>query len=150
MNYEFEHYRFRIRGIRIVLFVSLVIIIMLAGQSDAQNFKNDQLRYPRVRAAAADKEAQIKKLFKDKSISYPPQNIFIRIFKREMVLELWARSDKNDSFSLVKNYHICNRSGTLGPKRNSECGVRNTTPHRSKTWARKNTKDVFSRSQRGR
>ena len=40
--------------------------------------------------------------------------VFIRIFKRESVLEVWLQSGR--SFKLFHSYPICNWSGRLGPK----------------------------------
>ena len=40
--------------------------------------------------------------------------VFIRIFKQESELELWA--ENGDAYLLVKRYPICKWSGTLGPK----------------------------------
>ena len=40
--------------------------------------------------------------------------VFIRIFKKEKQLEVWAR--KGLSYNLFKTYTICHHSGTLGPK----------------------------------
>ena len=40
--------------------------------------------------------------------------IYIRIFKKEKKLELWAKVDKK--FKLYKTYRICTFSGELGPK----------------------------------
>lgn len=42
--------------------------------------------------------------------------VLIRVFKEEKVLELWKRT-KHGTYALVKDYSICNHSGTLGPKR---------------------------------
>lgn len=41
--------------------------------------------------------------------------IFIRIFKRSEVLEVWVQSD-NYKYKLFKKYNICYFSGDLGPK----------------------------------
>ncbi len=40
--------------------------------------------------------------------------VFIRIFKKESLLELWMRSGKQ--FTLLKTYPICKWSGHIGPK----------------------------------
>ena len=87
-------------------------------------FKEDQKKYSRVRTAYHEKESQIKKLFAEKNLPYPPKKIFIRIFKKENLLELWAFSGQDSRFHLVKKYKVCSysgkenpASGTLGPKR---------------------------------
>lgn len=42
--------------------------------------------------------------------------VFIRIFKREGVLETWMRGRGDARFRLLKTWPICAWSGTLGPK----------------------------------
>ena len=49
---------------------------------------------------------------KVESISGKP--VFIRIFKKENMLELWYKKDQK--YSLFKEYTICTWSGSLGPK----------------------------------
>lgn len=44
----------------------------------------------------------------------PRAPIFMRVFKREFELELWAK--RNDRFEHFATYPICNWSGRLGPK----------------------------------
>ncbi|RKU21751.1 hypothetical protein C6500_05725 [Candidatus Poribacteria bacterium] len=85
--------------------------------SEPQPFKDKQQRYPRVRTAFQEKGNQLRSLFADHGISYPPQKLFIRVFKREKILEVWAFSTADAVFKLVKSYPICRTSGNLGPKR---------------------------------
>ncbi len=42
--------------------------------------------------------------------------VFIRIFKDEKLLELWIRPASDDQYHLLKIYDICTYSGSLGPK----------------------------------
>ena len=49
-------------------------------------------------------------------------NLFIRAFKKEAQLEVWANSPKQETFQLIKTYAICASSGTLGPKRKQSDG----------------------------
>ena len=44
----------------------------------------------------------------------PFRRVFLRVFKREGVMELWAGGDR---MSLMRTYPIAAMSGTLGPKR---------------------------------
>jgi murein L,D-transpeptidase YafK len=80
-------------------------------------FKEDQLRCKRVRSAVHEKEEYLKSLFARIGLAYPPRQIFIRAFKEEKVLELWARVSPDREFVLIKTYDICSLSGGLGPKR---------------------------------
>lgn len=100
-----------------IVLIALCFLGADNGYVFAQSIKEEQLRYPRVRDAYKEKETLIRDLFLQKQINYPPQNIFIRIFKEEEILELWARSKPRDQFTLIKEYKICHRSGDLGPKR---------------------------------
>jgi murein L,D-transpeptidase YafK len=89
----------------------------LGGEAMAQPaFKQRQLEYPRVRAAFIEKEPRLKTRYSEKGLRYPPANIFIRIFKREKQLEVWAGSGQN-GYQLAEIYDICSSSGGLGPKR---------------------------------
>jgi len=42
--------------------------------------------------------------------------VFIRIFKKENLLELWTKIDKSEKYQLYKTYEVCTWSGGLGPK----------------------------------
>ena len=62
-------------------------------------------------------EDSLKQQFKDKKLTWPPQNVFIRSFKYDRVLELWVKNKNVDSFTLFKTYKVCMESGSIGPKR---------------------------------
>lgn len=81
------------------------------------DFKKDQLRYMRVRTAYAQKEKQMQYLLQQSGVSSSDFEVYIRVFKHEKELELWAKDDKMDAFKLIKTYPICKTCGTLGPKR---------------------------------
>jgi len=50
-------------------------------------------------------------------LSYPASTVFLRAFKHERSLELWAANHRDDPHVLVATYPFCAASGTLGPKR---------------------------------
>ncbi len=81
-----------------------------------KGFRAEQLKYPRVREAIMEKESILSKLYADKNVSLKSANIFIRIFKEENDLELWAKNKEDKSYVLIKTFKICAQSGTLGPK----------------------------------
>ena len=85
--------------------------------TEPQSFKEKQQRYPRVRVAFAEKDRSLRSLFVDQGIPYPPEKLFIRVFKQEKILEVWAWSTSDAVFKRVKHYPICRTSGNLGPKR---------------------------------
>jgi murein L,D-transpeptidase YafK len=103
------------RNIPIVPIIAIIAILSLS-QLHA-DFLQDQLKYPRVRAAKTEKSELIRDTFKKKAVDYPPAEIFIRIFKLDRAVELWARSANMKAFRLIKTWEICSLSGHAGPKR---------------------------------
>jgi murein L,D-transpeptidase YafK len=92
----------------------IILCIMLAQQP---SFKDTQLTNTRVRAAYAEKEAAIKKMFSDKGLSYSGFKLFLRAFKKEEKLEVWIKEKGKATYSILHTYQICSSSGELGPKR---------------------------------
>lgn len=43
--------------------------------------------------------------------------LFLRAFKKEQVLEIWAKNKSAKTFTKIKTYDFCTTSGVLGPKR---------------------------------
>jgi murein L,D-transpeptidase YafK len=82
----------------------------------AEDFATHQNRAPRVMQARADKEAVVRKLFKTAGIDYPPTRLFLRAFKKERQIEVWAGGALGP-LTLVSTYPVCATSGELGPKR---------------------------------
>ena len=81
-----------------------------------QTFRDLQWKFPRVRAAAAEKDSLLRERFQAKHLPYPPHAILLRAFKKEASLELWATAAEQP-YVLVHEYRICTSSGVLGPKR---------------------------------
>ncbi len=80
-------------------------------------FHDQQFRYPRVRAAAAAKGTAVEAAFRAAGVAWPPREIYLRGFKMEQELELWARGSRSEGFRRVAAYPICAGSGRSGPKR---------------------------------
>lgn len=80
-------------------------------------FALDQLRNERVHEARVATRFTIKRLFHEKGLRYPAEEIYLRIFKRERSLELWVRPTGQETYALLKTYSICALAGDLGPKR---------------------------------
>jgi murein L,D-transpeptidase YafK len=80
-------------------------------------FTQTQLQYDRVLEARLQMRYGIKKLFRERGLRYPAADIYLRVFKREHVLELWVRPEGDTIFSMLRTYPICAMSGELGPKR---------------------------------
>lgn len=70
----------------------------------------------RVNRARVQNEKIIAQKFQDAGLPYPVRELFLRWFKREAVVELWAREDRGP-FRLVASYEILATSGGPGPKR---------------------------------
>ena len=98
------------------ILIPLVLLILFAF-APPTGFKKDQLRYPRVRQAYADKEQSMKVLLKEKGIDIGKMEIFLRAFKKDKELELWGKNKTDTKFKLLKTFDICRSSGYLGPKR---------------------------------
>lgn len=79
-------------------------------------YMRDQLRYPRVVEAWVSKRFNVIDMFEAQGVTYPAAEVFLRVFKKERAVELWARSPNQGEFTLIKSYEICALSD-LGPKR---------------------------------
>lgn len=80
-------------------------------------FKDEQLKNARVKAAYKEKQALLAQLYQNKKIDELSLEIYLRAFKEEKIIEVWARDKNKPSFSLLTTYNFCQTSGTLGPKR---------------------------------
>jgi len=80
------------------------------------NFKTNQLQNSRVKEAYQAKEKEVLETLKKHNIETKTLEIFIRVLKKEQIIELWARN-RNEKFVFLKNFQICSSSGVLGPKR---------------------------------
>jgi murein L,D-transpeptidase YafK len=104
---------------RKILYLALACIAIFspALKNPGSSFAEQQLQNPRVAVAKKEKESVLKQLCKEKGIVYPVKNIFIRVFKKEAELEVWAKNPTGKAFKLLKTYKVCTVSGVLGPKR---------------------------------
>lgn len=95
----------------------IMLLVLLLCSFSADTFKQDQLKYPRVREAYQSKEASVLSLLKSKNIQRDKLQIYIRAFKSEKEIELWGKNRTDQKYQLIKKYAICRTSGVLGPKR---------------------------------
>jgi murein L,D-transpeptidase YafK len=73
---------------------------------------------------AMDREAEARALalpqlqtrFREAGLTYPARSVFLRVYKFERVLELWAHNDDKAPFRLIHAYPILAASGHAGPK----------------------------------
>jgi murein L,D-transpeptidase YafK len=82
----------------------------------APTFRERQLQFPRVRNAYAAGAAEVTRLLEARGV-HTLAEAFIRVFKREQLLEVWARDAHAERFVLIQTYPVCGTSGELGPKR---------------------------------
>jgi murein L,D-transpeptidase YafK len=95
----------------------LYLLISCSFVFMTDSFKSQQQKFFRVKTAYHEKQTAIKDLFSLKGIDINSASIFIRVFKKEAQLEIWAKTPNHKSFLLVKTYEICTSSGVVGPKR---------------------------------
>jgi murein L,D-transpeptidase YafK len=77
------------------------------GKSDAKS----------RRRSARKRTQEVRKVFEDAEIEWPPAEIYLRAFKAEGELELWATSEVGEEMKPVVTWKLCALSGELGPKR---------------------------------
>lgn len=94
------------------------ILLFLSGviQCQNSNFLSAQLKFSRVKTAWKNSEKTILTNLKKEEIEKNQVHIFIRAFKTEGILEVWAKNKSQTTFHLLKTYEICASSGTIGPK----------------------------------
>ncbi len=102
-----------------IIYTLFVFSMVLADTSSllAPSFLQTQLQHHRVRTARSEKDATLQKIFDEKGLQYPPKSLFMRVFKSEHIIELWAANEPDTPLTLVKSYDVCAMSGDLGPKR---------------------------------
>jgi murein L,D-transpeptidase YafK len=88
-----------------------------SAQDDSASFRNYQFSSSRVSAAWNKYDDTLRIAFAEKGLSWPAKDIFLRAFKSQNELELWARDNRALPYTRVKTFKICALSGTLGPKR---------------------------------
>jgi len=93
-----------------------VLSILMFLLFSAGDFKSEQMKYARVKEAYQDKEQSLRQLYQEKGVDFSAFSLFIRVFKYEKELELWARNNKG-KYTLINTYEVCSASGYPGPKR---------------------------------
>ena len=98
----------------VAVFIVSVSLQLANGQT---SFLENQKSYPRVAFAIKVKEDTLRKQFEAARLQWPPKQIYIRSFKYDSQLEVWARNNTKEPYKLFKTYKVCALSGGLGPKR---------------------------------
>jgi murein L,D-transpeptidase YafK len=100
---------------------ALLFMLPLPARAEEKSPRFEPTRaqqdYSRVRDARANRTEDLRALFREKDLDYPPAQVLLRIFKQDDVVELWVQPAAKQPFVHLKDYAVCARSGTLGPKR---------------------------------
>lgn len=80
-----------------------------------KGFKQQQLKFERVRDAYASKWTSLNKELKDAGFGNGYE-LYIAAYKAEGKVEIWLKTAKQTKFTFFKSYNFCEHSGTLGPK----------------------------------
>lgn len=83
--------------------------------SRAEDLDSMLAMYPKAAQAASNTDAYWNQLLKEKGLSFPPVRLYMRVFKEEKEMEIWA-SNGTEPFTLIKTYEVCMIPGQLGPK----------------------------------
>lgn len=97
-------------------FYLIVCFLLFSVKVFAQTFVEQQLKNERVKVAKSETDSTVQGLFAARRLTYPPKKVFVRIFKAEYLLELWAENPETKTFVCIKTYPVCAMSGVLGGK----------------------------------
>jgi murein L,D-transpeptidase YafK len=81
------------------------------------DFLKQQLLFPRVRGAQAAAGPKVEAQLRRYGIDPRRVEIFMRLIKTRVALEIWARNVGDERFQLLSAYPLAATSGNLGPKR---------------------------------
>jgi len=107
----------------LALLAAAVLLTFCAPSSPMRTpdpaFRQQQLLFPRVRAAYGIHQTCLHALLKENNIQPERLELFLRAFKVGRRLEVWGREQDAGRFVLLRTYWLAGTSGTLGPKRRS-------------------------------
>ena len=101
------------------LLILLFTIFFLGAGLTSGTYREKQMKYTRVREAYAAKEKIVNSTLVRFSISRDNLRIYLRAFKTEKKVELWAKNSCDSIFTMIKEFPICDLSGDVGAKRRS-------------------------------
>ncbi len=104
---------------RLILTLIFTLTALWAPRCSASagTFLSRQSKAPRFARVHARRHLEVEEHFRHVGAAWPVQNLFLRAFKRERVLEVWARGGADRGRVLVWSFPLCAGSGGLGPKR---------------------------------
>ena len=102
---------------RIALLSLILLVLMSFSSEEEPSFKDLQLMHYRVLQAYQEKGEDMFAKLKAKEVSHFGFDMFIRAFKFEEDLEVWAKNKDDSIYQLIATYKFCQNIGELGPKR---------------------------------
>lgn len=102
---------------RIALLSLILLVLMSFSSEEEPSFKDLQLMHYRVLQAYQEKGEDVFAKLKAKEVSHFGFDMFIRAFKFEEDLEVWAKNKEDSIYQLIATYKFCQNIGELGPKR---------------------------------
>jgi murein L,D-transpeptidase YafK len=93
--------------VALLLFSAFFSCGRFGGPKEGRDVAAHEKTFPALKSGLADKGIDIGKV-----------EIFLRAFKQEKELQVWARERGVDTFAYFKSYPFCKLSGDPGPKRN--------------------------------
>ncbi|TGD78984.1 L,D-transpeptidase family protein [Hymenobacter wooponensis] len=97
--------------------VTLLTACYLPSSTPDPAFRQDQLRYPRVRDAYALVGNSMHVMLQEHHLDPERLELFIRALKVERRVEAWGRNQGEGEYQLLRTFRLAGTSGTLGPKR---------------------------------
>ena len=91
--------------------------MILGSAISSPSFREKQMNFTRVREAYTIKEKVVDKTLASHSISRDSLRLYLQAFKSEKIIELWAKNIRDSVFIPVREFSICDISGSEGPKR---------------------------------
>lgn len=104
----------------VMLAVVALLSTALPAQAEDGSFARSQRRVARVKSAFEGHLAEVEAAFAKAGAAWPPRGLYLRAFKAEGVLELWAAPKGGGADGprvRVRDFAICAASGGPGPKR---------------------------------
>lgn len=112
---------------RLIVLLAAALLLTLCARSASSvtpnpGFREEQQRYPRVRAAYSTHEQHLRFLLQRHGIGEGRLELFLRAFKIGRRLEVWGREQGVGQYVLLRTFPLAGTSGTLGPKRRAGDG----------------------------
>lgn len=109
---------FKVRKKKVLtILLAFISLFTLSYFSLQQGFLDRQLTNYRVKAAWDKKSAMVRYMLTQKQIDPNYFDLYIRVFKEEQIVELWAKNTYQSTYRLIISMPYCMNSGLSGPKR---------------------------------